>query len=147
MEAKGMQGPHTQKNKTPIAATGLTASSTKLKRAHAVAKCPVSPASLTSWGLWCHKPTRVKHHAALGDRMIRIECQCMSMYVNVCQCMSMSFPFISHYIPTMVGFVPPLWRVIPQLFPEKNLQNHLQFWGNFPQMTINSAANFPMEKP
>ena len=80
MEAKGNAGaPHTKKNKTPIAAT-LTASSTKLKRAHAVAKCPVSPASLTSWGLGCHKPTRayhqkkkcrgVKHHAALGDRMI-----------------------------------------------------------------------------
>ena len=58
----------------------------------------------------------------------------------------MSFPFISHYIPTMVGFVPPLWRVIPQLFPEKNLQNHLQFWGNFPQNDHQFCSQLPNGK-
>ena len=63
----------------------------------------------------------------------------MSMYVNV---FSIHIPLHSYY----GWFCPPTLAGYTSIIPRKNLQNHLQFWGNFPQNDHQFCGQLPNGK-
>ena len=61
------------------------------------------------------------------------------MYVNV---FSIHIPLHSYY----GWFCPPTLAGYTSIIPRKNLQNHLQFWGNFPQNDHQFCGQLPNGK-